>query len=79
MCVILELLFLSYYCDYIVAEIAVFCIYIIFFPLKLLIFGGQLVAAKINRDTFSAAFIFGSQDSVAENSFFGGRLISCRK
>jgi hypothetical protein len=45
----------------------------------LLIFGGQLVVAENNRDTFSAAFIFGSQDSVAENSFFGGRLISCRK
>jgi hypothetical protein len=31
MCASLELLFLSYYCDYIVVEIPVFCISFIFF------------------------------------------------
>jgi hypothetical protein len=43
MCVILELLFLLYYCDYIVVEIAVdFTFLLYFFALKLLIFGGHV-------------------------------------
>jgi hypothetical protein len=55
MCAIMKLLFLSYFCDYIVAEVAVFCIsFISIFSLKLLIFGGQLVAAENNHGTFSA-------------------------
>jgi hypothetical protein len=53
--VILDLLFLSYYCDYIVAEIAAFLHLFYFFSLKLLIFDGQFVAAKNNRGTISAA------------------------
>jgi hypothetical protein len=47
MCVILELLFLSYYCDYIVIEIAVFCIFAFSLSLKLLIFDGQMGPPKI--------------------------------
>jgi hypothetical protein len=42
MCVILELLYLSYYCDYIVVEIAVFFISFKKNSLKLLIFGGEM-------------------------------------
>jgi hypothetical protein len=61
MCVILELLFLSYYCDYIVAEIVVFA-FILIFSLKLLIFGGQLVAAENNHGTFSAAYEPAAED-----------------
>jgi hypothetical protein len=47
MCVILKLLFLSYYCDYVVAEIAIFLFISTFFYSELvnfrrpgLIFGG---------------------------------------
>jgi hypothetical protein len=60
MCVILELLFLSYFCDYIVAKIVVFCIYFNF-SLKLVIFGGKLVTAENNHGTFSTTFIFGGR------------------
>jgi hypothetical protein len=57
----------KYIDELIVAEIAIFCIYFNFFPLKFLIFGGQLVAAENNHGTFSVArcqppkitFIFG--------------------
>jgi hypothetical protein len=38
------------------------------FFLKLLIFGGQLVAAENNHGTFSAAFVFGGQVPAAENN-----------
>jgi hypothetical protein len=51
-------------------ELLFFCIYFNFFPLKLLIFGGQLTTAENNRGTFSAAFIFGGQVSTAENKLF---------
>jgi hypothetical protein len=40
----MELLFLSYYCDYIVVEIVVFYIFHIF-SMKLFIFGGHVWAA----------------------------------
>jgi hypothetical protein len=69
LCVILKLLFLSYYYDYIVAKICVFA-FISIFSLKLLIFGGQLVAGENNCDTFSAAFIFDGQGSATENKPF---------
>jgi hypothetical protein len=53
-------MFLSFYCDYIVAEIVVFCIYFKFFSLKLLLFGGQqrppkIIMAHFQRPLFSAA------------------------
>jgi hypothetical protein len=44
-----------------------FFAFILIFSLKLLIFGGQLVAAENNSGTFSASFIFGGQCSAAEN------------
>jgi hypothetical protein len=51
-------MFLSYYCDYIVVEMAVFCISFIFFSLKLLIFGGHMRAAENNHVRISAV-VFG--------------------
>jgi hypothetical protein len=42
-------MFLSFYCDCIVAEIAVFCIYFNF-SLKMLIFGGTFLVAIIFDD-----------------------------
>jgi hypothetical protein len=50
MCVILELMFLSFYCDYIVAKIAVFCI---FFS-EIVNFWWLKEDAKNNRGSFSA-------------------------
>jgi hypothetical protein len=47
MCVILELVFLSFYCDCIVAEIAGFLHLFQFFSLKWLIFSGQRRPPKI--------------------------------
>jgi hypothetical protein len=41
-------MFLSFYCDYIVDEIAIFLHFSNFFPLKLLIFDGQMTSPKIS-------------------------------
>jgi hypothetical protein len=78
MCVILELMFLSFYCDYIVDEITVFLHFFKKVSLKLLIFGGQLRPPKIimayfrrghlpakNKPLFSASRLL-----AAENKLF---------
>jgi hypothetical protein len=75
MCVILELLFLSYYCDYIVVEIAIdFTFLSYFFALKLLIFGGLCRSRKISPIIFGGAWryrrkflIFDGLTPAAEN------------
>jgi hypothetical protein len=72
-------MFLSFYCDYIVAEIAVFCIFSIF-SLKLLIFGGQQRLPKIGmtyfrRSLFSAARCQRRKYAI----IFDGSLVGRRK
>jgi hypothetical protein len=61
------LLFLSYYCDYIVIEIAIFHFFHIF-SLKLLIFGGRMGQPKIILGEFWWLLIFGSPISAAKNT-----------
>jgi hypothetical protein len=51
-CVFLELLFLSYYCDYIVVEIAIFLHFFHNFSLKLFIFGDNVWAAENKHGNF---------------------------
>jgi hypothetical protein len=57
-CAIVDLMFLSFYCDYIVDEfVVIFCIFSIF-SLKLLIFGGLVfgvVRLTAKNSLFSAA------------------------
>jgi hypothetical protein len=44
-----------------------FFAFILIFSLKLLIFGGQLVATENNHGTFSVVFIFGGQVTATDN------------
>jgi hypothetical protein len=65
-----ELLFLSYYCDYIVIKIVIF-LFLSFFSLKLLIFGGQMWGNN------KPGKILAADPQTTENkTIFGGRALA---
>jgi hypothetical protein len=69
-CASVDLMFLSFYCDYIVDEfVVIFCISN-FFSLKLLIFGGLSGSPKIRSTIIGRSLFSAARGQATENRLF---------